>query len=49
MRGLIELFSTKKLGCSSVANQFVNGNGKVLWNGIDTEKFSKNQINLPKT
>lgn len=48
MRGLIQLFSTKKLGCSSAANQFVNGNGKVLWNGIDTEKFSKNQINLPE-
>lgn len=47
MRKLINIFSTEKLGCSKDANMYMYGSkninsSKVIYNGIDLDKFNKN-------
>ena len=48
MRNLISLFSNKKLGCSVAANQFVNKQGKVIFNGINIQKFRNKEQPFPE-
>lgn len=47
MKFMISLFSNKSLGCSYEANEFINGGGKVLINGINIEKFRDKSYSIP--
>lgn len=47
MKVFIKLFSNKGLGCSVEANKFINGKGKIVFNGIDIEKFQKKDYDFP--
>lgn len=48
MKILIRFFSNKKLGCSDEANKFINGKGKIIFNGISLDKFKKKDYQLPQ-
>lgn len=48
MKIFIKLFSNKCLGCSVEANKFINGKGKVIYNGINVDKFQKKDYCFPK-
>ena len=48
MKIFIKLFSNKCLGCSFEANKFINGKGKVIYNGVDVDKFQKKDYCFPK-
>ena len=47
MKIFIRLFSNKGLGCSDEANEFINGKGKVIYNGVDVDKFQKKDYCFP--
>lgn len=53
MRFLINMFSTHRLGCSELANEYMYGNiyskkSKVIYNGINIEKFTEAQCELTR-
>lgn len=43
MKTMITFCATHKVGCSKVANSNINGEGEVIYNGIDLNNFTQSQ------